>query len=295
MVLRIVLLTTLLTVSIGSATQPALDADTLQQALAKIVFAHQVSVISDSMWGKYGKELTTHNSFVADLNKKSLQLQASNIVSGPIHDIANRPLIELVSSPSGNQFLDVGDATSHISDAAKKVDVNERMAPVLWNNNGGLTEFRLPATLNDYIKAESRYACTNYVSATIAATYEGQSASWRALYLTGCPNNTVQAIDLGMRDAVPDFLNADVYPYVLQRSYQARNPLVQKWLRDNASPACLKKLAVCLESGRVVIPQQDTIEPMLSAPPSKSTPSAAFTPQVRSRTRPTENLIEASR
>ena|SRR5215813_15144232 len=86
-----------------------------------------------------------------------------------------------------------------------------------------------------------------------------------------------------MDDAVPEFWNAGAYRYVLQGGYRARNRAIQQWLRDNASPSRLQKAAVCLESGRVVVPLQDVGAAILSAPAVKASPSTALTSQVQGR------------
>jgi|SRR5215469_308572 len=140
----------------------------------------------------------------------------------------------------------------------------EMIARVMWSDNPVLP---LPPTLADLIKYDGRYNCTSYTSATLAANFEGKFASWRALYLTGCPESklssgvttTVKAIDQVINDGVPAFLNADVYPYILVYGGGNRkfNPYLQQWLRDNASPSCTTVRTTCMEGGRVVIPLQD--------------------------------------
>jgi hypothetical protein len=190
----------------------------------------------------------------------------SNVSSGLVKDIANQPLSELVSAPANSSTLDLGESMAmiNVDNPLAHFTAQEMTAQVSWSDN---PELPLPATLNDLIKYDSRYNCTSYTSATLAAMFEGKSVSFRALYLTGWPQSklssgvttTVKAIDQVMKDGVPAFLNADVYPYILVYSGGNRkfNPYLQKWLRDNASPSCTTVRTACIEGGRVVIPLQD--------------------------------------
>jgi len=193
-----------------------------------------------------------------------------------VKDIANQPLSELVSVPTGST-LDLGDGIAGINNGPQHFTASEMVAQVRWSDNPVLP---LPPTLNDLIKYDGHYNCTSYTSATLAATFEGKSVSWRALYLAGCPTSklssgvttTVKAIDQVMKDGVPAFVNADVYPYILIQNGGNKqfNSFLQQWLRDNASPSCITTRTTCIESGRVVIPLQD----VQTMPPPKPAPTA---------------------
>jgi hypothetical protein len=248
-----------------SCLAAAQDAETLQQTLAKIVFAHQVGVLYHAV--PVGNQPKISAAEVQQmLNQNALQLTASDITTGTTSTIMKRPLAELVTALPDGRMLHVGNATTLVSNEHGVIGI-QREAPVEWEKYGAPP---LPSslTLSDGIAKEPYYGgCNRYLTATMSATYAGESAQWKALYLTSCTDGKIRAVDLVMPDeAVPIFWGEDVYPYGLMQAPRAQNPAVQEWLKNNASATCGSK--TCIEGGRVVIPQKDvpTVAPITSVP-----------------------------
>ena len=139
--------------------------------MAKIIFAQQVTVVHESFGPHIGREAWTHNAFLTKVQQKRLSLQVSNVSSGLVKDIANQPLGELVSA-TGNT-LDLGPGIAGMSSSIENFTAQEMMAEVRWSD----PILPLPATLNDLIKLDGRYNCTDYSSATLAADFGSPAAT----------------------------------------------------------------------------------------------------------------------
>jgi hypothetical protein len=252
---RWLLLPLLLALVVGSAPAQSIQPDIqLQQALSKIVFAHQVWVINDVAFKSINRE--TSAQVQQALASEALQLSASNITSGSIASIAHRNLVDLITWLPNLRTLDVMQNAGQISDD-KGVLGTEYTAQVTWGGGGTLKAPLQPATtFEDAVAANPQLAsCTSYVNATIAATFKGESAQWKALYFLGC-NNGPEALDLVMRHAVARFWNVDVYPISLMRpdGIRGRNPAVQEWLGAHGSTTCSGERC-CYENDTIVVPK----------------------------------------
>ena len=140
-----------------------------------------------------------------------------------------------------------------------------RIANVRWDfmagDNTVSSPFPESFTLADLIRVSKGHisnSCTHYFTATITATFEGQTAQWRPLYFTECANGSMEALDLVMKDAVPHFWSADVYPYALlmAEGIRGRRQAAQEWLKAHASASCTGK-QVCYENGAWVVPEEN--------------------------------------
>jgi hypothetical protein len=261
----------LLAVSIACSPVYAQDAEALQQTLAKIVFAHDVDIITQ-LEGKKAHRAAAEEVQQA-LAAEPLEFAVADFSEGPVSAIASRNLTELVTWLPGMRLLDITNATMTVSNEGGVVGT-QREAPVYWNG-GGESRSLFPDgyTFEDAMKGNPNYAgCSRYIAATLTATFKGEIAQWKPLYLLGCSNNKMQALDLVMRDAVPLFWNADVYPYSLlvPGGLKGRLPGVQEWLYAHASDSC-SGTKTCYENGRIVIPKANIPAPYSFPPKTSST------------------------
>jgi hypothetical protein len=261
----------LLAVSIACSRVYAQDAEVLQQTLAKIVFAHDVDIITQLEAKKAHR--ATAEEVQQPLAAEPLEFTVADFSEGPVSAIASRKLTELVTWLPGIRMLDVGNSTMTVSNE-KGVVGNERQAPVYWNGGGApRPPFPDGYTLEEVAKFNPRYAgCSRYISATLTASYKGQTTEWKPLYFLGCSDNEMQALVLVMREAVPLFWKADVYPHSLlvPGGLQGRLPGVQEWLYAHASDSC-SGTKTCYENGRIVIPKANIPAPYSFPPKTSST------------------------
>lgn len=253
--LSVVLLTVVSTLAQvpNSQTQSSLP-----HTLAKIMFAHQVSVIN-LLASKTANRETTADLQQA-LATEDLQLSVVDSSEGPISAIANHSLTGLVTWLPDNKKLDIVLALTSVSNERGLIG-DEAQAQVHWGETGSMSPIPASLTLEGLGSADQRYTsyktCTSYIAATIKATYQGQAAQWKALYLLGCAKGEVLAVDLVMDDAVSKFWSASVYPYTLLRAdgIRGRTPAVQEWLQAHGSATCTGTQA-CFENGAIMVPKQ---------------------------------------
>jgi len=237
------------------------------------------------------------------LDQHKLEFTIADVSTGPVSDIRNRMADLLPGWPDG-QTLVVNDAglgiPSKESDGLVHMIGVERLAQVRWGIQSSDGERWIYQKLRDGIPRFAPGAgtfCSRYITATITATYEGQTVQWKPVYLTGCNppvrekfdviasdrdiiasdrrvayailrideglevSPAVYALDPVMEQAAPYFWNADVYPYALLDAYpdspKTRFGAVRDWLWMNASGNCTRPKTTCFEDGRVVIPSHD--------------------------------------
>jgi hypothetical protein len=189
------------------------------------------------------------------LDQHALQLTASYFSTGPVSAIRNRNVLEIASELPDHRQLRISNSTTHYEDKipGEESEGEARLADVDWVSNPERRSFP-PYTLQDLAKTEPRCdSCTTYTTATITASYQQQTAQWKALYLL-CGKD-VLAVDFVMGDAVSWFWNADVYPGMLLGGIYRRDAAVQEWLNAHASATCTGT-QTCFENGVIVIPKE---------------------------------------
>ena len=258
--------------------QPRMSPTSLQQTLDKIVFAQQVSMII-KMTQKSRNKVTSVELQQA-LAESRLEFTVADFSTGTVASIMNRPLGELLTGLPNFRTLDVSSGDMQVSNEHGVVG-HHRLADVQWQGgdipSGPQTSQWSTRTFADAVKETPRYGtCTGYFTASITATFKGETEQWRPLYLTGCEGGMV-ALDpvMVVSQAVPDFWDADIYPYILlgdPRNPRIRNAAVQEWLHAHASETCTGN-QVCYENGGYVTPKDKIplVTPQAGIqPPNKS-------------------------
>lgn len=261
---RIALIAFLILAATLSASDTDSDENALRQALAKIVFAHQVRVLS------YFNSGPNYEGRAAELNRRleqeSLQFQVEDVSGGQVTEILDRKYSELYGRPKG-QVLSVSSGTTQCSDGHYQPTFTgeDKTADISWQEGSrSLMEQRLSnSTLRQAMALSGDReisTCSRYLIAHLTATYRGETAQWKALYLLGCSKPGPRVLDFVMEQTVEAYWNADVYPGCSIGSYSPRSEVIRDWLRQNSSRSCPSHTA-CYEGGKIVVPSEDVESP----------------------------------
>ena len=183
----------------------------LQQTLAKIVFASQVTTINQLAHKSLHRE--TSAELQQAMRSDALVFSVDDFSSGQVADIANAKLVNYVTGPSDGRTLQITDGPIHVTNENGTVGDAMR-ATLRWTKGSAPNGSSFSAlTVSGAFSLSSFPTCLSYINPTLTVSFQGQTVQWKALYFSNCADGKMYAIDPLMGDAVPDFWSADVYPY----------------------------------------------------------------------------------
>lgn len=234
----------------------AQDATTLQQTLAKIVFASQVNTITHLAHTSVPANRETSEELQQALSNSTLVFSVGTIGSGSAASIRDNKLTDYATWPSDNRTLQIGYKVIHITNENGTVG-DPRRADPHWAS-GGAGPSVGSVTVGGAFSPSEFPSCSRYINPIITVSFEGHTVEWKALYFLDCADGKVHAIDPVMGDAVPSFWpsDVDVYPYELtDTGITGRVQPVLDWLTSNSSASCAGT-KLCYENGKWVVPKE---------------------------------------
>jgi hypothetical protein len=262
------------------------------------LFASKVSTITRLAHKSTPANRETSEELQQALSSEALVSSVDNISSGSAASIQNQKLLDFVTFPTDNQFIQIGNYTSHITDSTVQPPLvfDVRRAEPHWTSAGSsvLGSSRLATTtVEDALRdaGEGRKAddpaCSRYINPTITVKFQGHTVQWKALYFLDCADGKVHALDAVMQDAVPMFWSSDVdiYPYELtDAGITGRVQPVLEWLTANSSASCTGT-KLCYENGKWVVPKEKLPTPYVLAHPRSALrpPNSSSTTDVSHR------------
>ncbi|HEU5415415.1 MAG TPA: hypothetical protein VFW31_16730 [Candidatus Angelobacter sp.] len=231
---------------VGSVLQSAPTAMTHEEtivriAYAKLAYATQINSIKGAVEDSLLQEVDSA-ILASRIANGAVSFQFGHIQVGDFSEIANIPYGELVTKPNGEAILPVATGFwVYTTDAPRQTKAATASAswvkaPILgedWTVSFAAAIRKAQAAGKEDLRLYKRYAAIS-----VTATYDGQSRSYRSLFLFGTdPSGLERVLPVDTvvgGPALTFFLNNSVYPAVLFEPEISKIGFVSQWLRSNA-------------------------------------------------------------
>jgi len=200
------------------------DEQTVRNAYAKLAYAVQ----SHTVFVEATKNPNLKLSELAQkLQDNELRFEITEMSSGALSDIASRPYSDFVTRLDTQPILQITHNTQTVDENGKRFTTY--FADPHWSHGSqSQDDWDTPVkTVLEHIRGNF----SRYVAATITVRFQGQSRTYRALWLFG---SDILSIDLvvGAGGVVKDFSNENLFPSVLTDSSLRSRSVVSDWLNS---------------------------------------------------------------
>lgn len=219
-----------LTCAIGATAQSPTTRDetVVRTAYAKLAHGVQVKTV-------YNAVLKNRELSPLDLNKQiqenELRFDISEMTSGPLTDITDKPNSDFVSVPDGNDILSIASDTETFDENGKRAESLLAGIPQ-WVHREAVSPEGWDMPVGKALElAEHAGKFSSYVALTATVRFQGKSRTYRSLWLFGTETLAVDLVVTGIN--LLDLTTHNTYPSVLADTSLRSTPAVHEWLTAN--------------------------------------------------------------
>jgi hypothetical protein len=236
----VVLLTT-----VAFAANPQ-DEEVVRTAYAKLAYAVQSEIVLTASPSLTSAELAKQ------IQANQVSFEITDMTSGPLSEIADKPYSDFVAVPDGQEVLGVSTGVHNYDDHIIGKHATSNIASVFWAEQQAIPRGSWDLSLHDLLaKAVGKNSDlpadpTRYVTATITVSFQGKARTYHTLWLFGSWGFT--GVDTVANPT--QFAKEGVFPSVLTDTSARSRPAVSEWLESNkrVDPSCKTgKVDVCCD------------------------------------------------
>jgi hypothetical protein len=249
----------------------AQDEQTVRQAYAKLAYAVQSHTVFDVV--RHTPEATSLD-LAKQLQANELRFEISDMSSGAISDVSNKPYSDFVTKPDTQPVLQITHDEETFDENGKRATTY--FAFPKWAHGNEAQEDWNTSLGKALEMSGNAGKFSRYVTATITVRFQQKSRTYRALWLFG---SEMLVMDLVSGQIAGDFLKESAYPSVLTDTSLRSRPAVKEWLTatQRFEPSCKTgKQDVCCDSTMQCGVSSEDLQSKKPAPNTKDVPKGGL-------------------
>jgi len=199
------------------------DEQIVRNAYAKLAYAVQ----SHTVFVEATKNPNLKSPELAQkLQDNELRFEITEMSSGALSDIVSRPYSDFVTRLDTQPILQITHNTQTVDENGERFTTY--FADPHWSHGSRSQEDFLDGPVTEQIGGSN---FSRYVAATITVRFQGQSRTYRALWLFGSDILSIDSV-VGAGGVVKDFSTENLFPSVLTDSSLRSRSVVSDWLNS---------------------------------------------------------------
>lgn len=261
----------ILVASAAFAASPQ-DEQVVRTAYAKLAYAVQVHTVYTAA---HHPNLTA-SELAKQIQANEVRFQITDMTSGPLSEIADRPYSDFVAVPDGREVLQIAPSEVVFNDKVNGIHTTSNLATVSWGEAQAVTAGSWDIPVRELLTKGAGQPGwptdpTRYVTATVTVSFQGKTRTYHTLWLFG--SSGFIGIDTVANST--EFAKEGLFPSVLTDNRLNSRPVVREWLESN------KRIDSTCKTGKVdVCCDAATMACGVAAPDLESTKPAPTTKNI---------------